>query len=226
MIRRGNRLLKRSSKMREKLLSTGIYGLTIIALTVILGCAATQIETFKDPLFEGKTYNTIMVFGEFSDLKNRKSVENKFCQAFGEKGINCVSSIDLIYPTREYGKEEIVKIVKENKIDAVLMVSLKDAYEKKIYMPGDSKTSCQANYYGNVDCHTYTSPSYYISKPRIKCESVLVDIERDKDVWMASSFTAGNAYADFEVMVISLARETLKKLSDDGLVSLTQDVQK
>ncbi len=204
----------------------GIYVVAAMVLVCVSGCAVSQIEAFKDPQFAGKSYKNIVVTGQFSDLGERKSAEYDFCAAFREQGINCVASLDLILPTRTYSAEEKAKILKDNGIDAELVVSFKDAYEKQQYVPGKSSTNCRKDAYGNMHCDTNNSAGYTVSKPRLKCECTLIDVEKNSNAWVASSLTAGNAYADFNTMMSSLAKETLTKLSSDGLVIMAPKPQK
>jgi len=198
----------------------------IAALLAIFGCATTKIDSFKDPQANGKTYKNILVFGSFSDLGAKKSAEEAFSRVFLAQGVNAVPSITVFLPTRTYKEEEIAKILKEGGFDSVLSISLKKAYNDRVYVPGQSNTDCKTYSYGRTHCDTSRSPGYYVTKPRIKCELKLMDVETDTTAWVASSFTRGNSYADINVMSESLAREALDKLAKEGLVTLTPKPQK
>ena len=214
--------------------TVGLLGIAVMTLAAIWGCATTNMETFKDSKAGGKTYKTIMISGQFSDLMAAKSAENTFCEVLREQGITCVTSLDLMPPTRKYDDQEKANILKDNGIEAVLLISLKDAYEEQKHIPGQSKTNCRTDYFGNIHCDTQQSPGYNASAPRMKCEFTLMDVETNGNVWMASSFTAAHGIAssygqivgDFDDMMRSLAKEALTKLSDDGLIMLAPKPQK
>jgi len=195
----------------------------IIFLLNIIACAMSKIDTFKDPEFANKTYENFMIFASFDDLSSIKIVENTFCSGLKENGISCIPSIQILLPTRKYKTEEIQRILKDNNIDAVLIVSLKDIYKEQKYIPGESKTNCFTDPSGDVDCYTRSSPGHYVSKPRIKCELTLIDVKKNKNIWLATSFTAGNAYADFETMINSLAKKSIIKLAEDGLIQISTE---
>jgi hypothetical protein len=102
-----------------------------------------------------------------------------------------------------------------------LLIILTDAYTSKSYVPPTTTTRGTASSSGNVVNYYGTTQQYggyYVSKPRVKYEIQLFDVETKKMAWISSSYTRGNAYAGFRTMANSLAAATVGQLAKDGLL--------
>jgi hypothetical protein len=195
----------------------------IVSATIglLAGCASTHITAFKDPDFVGRSFHRILVVAPFSDMEYRDTAEKNFVFWLSQFSIEAISSIQKMPPTRNYSDEDYNKILLKNNIEAVLVITLTDAFTSETYVPGSSRTDANATLMGNYiqySSQTSQSPGYFISKPRVKFELRLFDVATGKTAWIASSFTKGNALAGFGTLMNSLANNTAFQLRYDGLL--------
>ena len=193
----------------------------LIWIFFIGGCASTSMTTFRDPSFATTIYHRILVVAPFVDLESRTKAEAAFVERLAKYSVEGVPSIRIFMPTRTYTNEELLKLLSENMIDGVLLVTFTDAYTTQAYMPASSSTYGQATLTGNTvnySAHTQQYGGYYISKPRVRYEMRLYDVLTGNTAWVATSLTRGNAFARFDTLISSLADTAVEKLRDDGLL--------
>lgn len=141
-------------------------------------------------------------------------MENHFVEEFGENGKIAVSSIEIISPLKTYTDEEFNALLNNAGIDAVMAITVLDAYTEQAYVPQTSTTSGNAWVSGNTiygQSKTTTSGGYYVSKPRVKFEISLFQVKTGVLAWKATAFTAGNAFADTNALFKSLATKVAKE---------------
>lgn len=192
-----------------------------IWILFIGGCASTSMTSFRDPSFATKTFHKILVVAPFADMESKTKAEGAFVKRLAKYSAEGIPSIQVFMPTRTYTNEELLKLLSENMIDGVLLVTLTDAYTKQAYVPASSSTYGQATLTGNTvnySAHTQQYGGYYISKPRVRYEMRLYDVLTGNTAWVATSLTRGNAFASFDTLIGSLADTAVDKLRDDGLL--------
>ncbi len=197
------------------------YAACVLGLLLIVGCATTNLTSFRDPEFAGKNLHKILVVVPFSDLESRQTAETAFVNRFAGYGVEAVPSMQMLMPTRTYTNEELAKILFENKVEGVLIVKLTDVSSTQTYVPQSSSTYGQGTLSGNTinySSQTYSYGGYYISKPRVRFELQLFDVSSGKVAWVGTSLTRGNAYARFKTLINSLAGSAVRQLVQDGLV--------
>jgi hypothetical protein len=199
--------------------------IAIIITLILTGCASTKLTSFVDPDFTNTTYKKVLIFYPSSDLDEKKEAEAIYREAFLEYGIKTFSSIELFPPTRNLSVDNMIEIMKEKEIDAVLFVEFTDAWTDASYVPETQTTTKKGNVnvFGNTATYkekstTYTSGGYYINKPRIQFVTRLVNLEKDHIAWIGSSLTKGNAFAKFHKLISSLAETTIEDLIKNKLV--------
>jgi len=194
------------------------------SMLVLMGCATTKITSFCDPDYQGTTIEGAMVAGLFGDLETRQKTEGAFIKVFNERGIGIrvIPSMKLAPPTRpDITEEEMRSALKQEGISMILAVQLTDAYSQESYVPESSYTEVQGSVWGNTFQGTSSTQKFggfYVSKPTMLFKVQLYDTENYRMVWTSSSLTRGDAFADFDAMVKSLAHATLIKLYEDGLI--------
>jgi hypothetical protein len=190
-------------------------------LLFVTGCASTSMTSFRDPSFATKAFHRILIVSPFADLESRTKSESRFVECFSRYAVEGISSIRVFMPTRTYTNEELSKLLSENGIDGVLLVTLADAYTAQTYVPTSSSTYGQATLSGNtINYSAYTQQygGYYISKPRVRYDLRLYDVSTGNTAWVASSLTRGNAFARFDTLIGSLADTAVEKLKADRLL--------
>jgi hypothetical protein len=180
---------------------------SLFVLTVS-SCATTSISFLSNPEIRLSSFKKIMIYAPFKDISWRKSMENYFVEEFEKNGRIAVSSVEIISPLKTYTDEEFNALLNNAGIDAVMAITVLDAYTDQAYVPQTSTTSGSARVSGNTiygQSRTTTSGGYYVSKPRVKFEISLFQVKTGVLAWKATAFTAGNAFADTNALFKSLA---------------------
>ena len=195
--------------------------LLVLVIFYLSGCAWTTLETIKNPELLQVKFRKLLVVAPFSDIGLRKQTENAFIAQFNLSGVNAISSIDLIPPVKDYNEQELLKILEQSNIDGVLVVGLQDYWTSQTYIPKSSSSRGSASLYGNslyYQNYTQEYGGFYISKPRVKFEIRLFDSKSSQVAWLGTSFTRGNAFADYNTLAKSLAKEIVKKLREENVI--------
>ena len=198
--------------------------LVLIFAMVLIGCADTTLSTIRNPELSQIKFGKLLVVAPFSDIGLRKQTEDAFIAKFNLSGMNAISSIQRIPPVKDYNKQELLKILEQDKIDGILVVGLKDYWTSQSYVPKSSSSRGSASLYGNsLHYQSYTQEygGYYISKPNVKFEIRLFDSKSGQVAWLATSLTKGNAFADYNTLANSLAKKVVKMLIEENMLELT-----
>lgn len=188
------------------------------------------MTSVRDPSFQGKTFQRIVVVAPFTDLEKRASAENSFVAALQAQGAQAVPAMMVLPPTRDYSNEEINAALDAADVQGVLFVTLTDATVSSAYVPGSTTTtgtgygtatSYGTTTTGNVNWTTTTrqNPGYYIKKPRVRFEVRLIDHATGGTAWLGTSLTRGNAFAGWDTLMYSLAEEAAGQLTAQGVIA-------
>ncbi len=190
-----------------------------VAATVLLlnSCASTRMDTYRDPSsYSRSPMKGVAVFAIVDDLGSRQTVESLVADRFIElTGAHAVRAMDLLPPTRQIPSDEAAKILLDSGVDGVLFMILTDAYTDQA--SGTATTTGFATVYGNTVRYRERT-TYTPGKPRATYDLRLADLRTGEIVWISSTVTRGNAYANDSVMAKSLARSTIKELLAEQLV--------
>lgn len=198
----------------------------LIVSTLIGGCAHTSMTSYIDPSYRASSFKRVLVIANISDLQWRQKVESRLVEAFRDQGIFAMESLDLFPPTRNLSDEQKVKLLLQNHIDSYIVVSVGDAGAQQVYIPptgSSTKTSGSVSVYGDNATYqekstTTTYGGYTVSKPWAQFDAKLFDASNGQNAWMASAFTGGNAYANYNTVVNSFCDKTVEQLVNDGVV--------
>lgn len=203
--------------------------LRLISVTLpvflLIGCATTNLSSFRAPEFADASYRRIMISVPFADFGTRIEAETIFLKACSWysnwRDITCLSYIQVLPPTQEYTAEEIAKALSDQHIDALMVIRMTNAYSTQAYVPEFTTTSGRATASGNTMSYSGQSFSYggfSVSKPTVQFEIKLFDAASSKVAWIGGSTTRGNANAGFDTLLRSLANSALQRLDQDGLI--------
>lgn len=212
-------------------------GAAVSALTILvsaLGCtpASTEINSFVDPAFADRTFSRVLVAPKYADLGDRAGIEEAFVGQLADTESEGIPSLSILLPTRDWEDEEIFKLMTEHQIDAVLIINQTDAYQDREYVPervdihtdeyltarsfrGSRRWGYGRGYYNT---RVTRSGGYYVDLPRVRNELRLYDVASKKQAWFATTLTAGDSSATREEMIASFAKESVARLTVDGLV--------
>ena len=194
-----------------------------IASPSLEGCAWTNMSTYRDPVSVGHgPLSRIAIFAVVGDLAKRQTVESLAVELIKERTLaDAVRAIDLLPPTRVFTAEEAAVELTKAGADGALFIILTNAYVDHYQMPGTSTTTGFGSVYGGTIYYqgqTIHQPGAQFSKPREAHELKLADLSTGSLVWISSSFTRGNAFADDEVMADSMVKVALEELAKEGLL--------
>jgi hypothetical protein len=138
----------------------------ITILFMVSGCSSTTlVGSWIDPEVKSVEGKSIAIFCLTPKLGVRDKVETQMADILQSKGVNAFRSLDFITPGK-MEPEVITKVLQQNKITSVILVSLLDAQKETHYVPGS--TSYYPSYYGRPYYGYYGSvytnvydPGYY-----------------------------------------------------------------
>lgn len=207
----------------------------IVSLIIMLAlnCATTTLGTAMNPDMKHVKLRKIMVVAPFADLLLRRETERRFPKNlkvyrstsgyYNRLPKDCfLQSLDIIPPYKEYTVEELNAKLWDNSIDGILVVALEDYWTSQTYMPRASKTEGEIRTYGNslfYESYTQESGGFYVSKPSVKFDIRLFDVTSGEIIWMATSVTSGNAFANYGTLMESLSMSVIKELTKEDIIT-------
>ncbi len=193
----------------------------LISISIFASCAKTNISSFKDPSASNYKLQKIVVIASNLKFTSRESLEEKTATKLTENGAVGISSLTLFYPTRNYSDEEVVTILNNNNIDGILLLELSDAYSKQTYVPPSYSSKSKGTVVGNqvnINTTTYQYGGYYLNKPIVFFNLKLISTKDGQSLWVGSSRTRGNAFANVDDLFNSLSETAINKLTEDGFL--------
>mgnify|MGYP005752354653 FL=1 len=177
--------------------------LTLIALTMIIGCAPSTklVATYKNPeITSPPKPDKIMVLGVAENLAVRQNFENNLASKIEEYGVSGISSLQVFPSTLDVNREQTSKLermVKEKGIEFVLVVVLLDAKEETRYVQGQSYYTPTYGgawgygwggyYYGGYA--RVNEPGYYKESTTYFLESRLYQVGQENVLWAGQTQT-------------------------------------
>jgi len=190
----------------------------IFILVLFASCTHTRVVSFVDPEANNKLYNKIAVVGNVNDLSDRLAIEEKMVETLRDRGVNAVSSLSLLPPTRSFTIEEEDAIFKKNNIEALAVIQIADA--------GFFVTSEPMNVYTNTNedgTGTTISGGGTEQKAFGKLRISLVDTESDKTMWIGdadaeSFFDTISPDWDMNYLLKASSKKIAKELIKTGMI--------
>jgi hypothetical protein len=199
-----------------------------IAFILFTGCAATSIISYTDPDYRAVQFKKILVVANTNKLGDRLNLENRMVEVLDTNGIKAITSYSIFPPTREFTDSLKEDLMIGNKIDGCLMIYFGEKGIEQVQIPiiGSKTKGTVTNNSRGAD---YESQTTYIGgqildKPYAEFEIKLFDVINGRMAWIASSFTGGNAYANFNTVYNSFCDKIVDKLSQDNLIRTLNDI--
>ena len=165
-------------------------------------------------------------------LSHNESSKMLFEQVFVERlqylGYNAMYGSKILIPSvvKKENKDMLEKMMKENGVDGVLILSLLQVKDGVRYVPGNTAYAPGAyyggwyGYYNYSYYHYYSEPGYYESTTSLYLEANFYDLTRDKkDGMLVSSIQTETVDpADIEDLADSFSYTILTKLISQGIL--------
>ncbi|RUT74410.1 hypothetical protein [Marinobacter sp. NP-6] len=194
----------------------------VVLIVLVSACASTEMTSRANPELEGRAFDKVLVFGKFQNLNHREVAESEFCSNLGRlTNSECIKSSEVFFVGESQSAEQIDARVKEQEIDAVLILQPSDSGTSSSYVPPSYETQSNATVTGNMisgSSTTYTYGGYTLNKPWAKYEVSLIAIVDGRVAWYATGQSRGNAYAGWDDLIESATSESVKKLVSDGVL--------
>jgi hypothetical protein len=202
-----------------------IIVLLLFAL-IVANCTHTRVVSFTDPDAINKSYNRIAVIANEDDLSDRLAIETKMVETLLDNGVNAISSLSLLPPTREFTIEQENKIFKDNSVDALALIEITDSgffvtsepirIRTKTHKKGGKKVSRTTVSGGGTEHKAF-------GQLRVS----LIDIESDKTMWIGDAdarafFDTFNPDWDMEYLLKASSKKLAKELIKTGLVNINR----
>lgn len=193
--------------------------LSAILLLVVSGCmASTSVNSMSAPTNVGVQYHRVLVDFPTNDLEWRKTTED----AFVERDSSFVASYTIFFPGRTYSHDEIASLYVQYHLDATLMIASSGTGVDTYTTPLQTSTTCGAASDGvsvAAACASRQSGGDSYRKPWAQWTAKFWNVKTGEMVWMASSSTGGNAFANWHTVMHSMVKSTVSKLRQDHLIS-------
>ena len=121
----------------------------VISLFTLVSCSPQLNNEWKSEDFSSKFYSKVAVVGIGNDLKARKLFESIAVERLQAKGINAIEGI-TIFPAdmsdEQKTPENLLKIIEENQVEAVIAMSLVSK-EESFQIEGGNNEVVPGGYY-------------------------------------------------------------------------------
>jgi len=228
---------------------TAIYRALFVAsaTAAVAGCAHTSMTSLPAPDLRGRSYHSILVVAQIADLGLKLAMEDRFhsvreqqcIQELRGAGIGTgtpqadsamtaclrihfqfVPSHSVFFPGRDYSSEQVVAAMRQNGIDAELVITPGEAGSAQSYVPPTYTTRCTSYdiFSGCSQTTTTSSGGSSYSKPWAQFSARLFDAADGQAVWVATATFGGNRFAQTSDLVQSMADKTLERLIADKVI--------
>ena len=206
---------------------SGAVLIGISCVVIIYGCASTKMTSRINPQCIDQCLKRIMVSGNFADLEQQEIAENKLFEKMQRyPQLVCVKSADLFFPGKQYTQDDILRILNENSIDAVLILQPTNSGATSTYIPETKRTTGSVFVCGNTaygSSTTRTTGGHSINKPWAHYEESLLSCETGDVIWYATAKSGGNAFAKWDDLIRSAAGKTIDRMVQDGVLGSVAD---
>lgn len=195
----------------------------LLTLMVLLGCApVTKISSSKNPTIQGKTFQKILVEARGPNPQENIQIEWAFRSLFDQVRLPFVPATELFPADDRLPDTNRQELIRRQGIDGILLVHVKDIRRDTIYHPPTTtNTEVRKRKDGSTYIVTTQSGDYTEHVMNQEYGLTLLDTADFKPAWVGSANTRGDFKSNEEKSFFrSLAKQTLKDLSQAGLIRL------
>ncbi|TDK42508.1 hypothetical protein [Algoriphagus formosus] len=203
--------------------------LPIILIALLISACGTSVRilgSWTNPSKPSTGYQSVFVTALTQNVLARQAVESDLEQLLNSKGVEAVSSFEVIPPGFKAGeerKEEVLNKIRELGSETILTVTLLDQTNETRYVPGTTMyTPMRYGYYGRFwpYYNTYSpymyEPGYYTTDKNYYLEANLYDANSEELIWSTQSETTNpTSLEDFST---AFANSIVKQLIKDGII--------
>ncbi|MFS4415254.1 hypothetical protein [Maribacter sp. 2307ULW6-5] len=177
--------------------------------------------------YNGKEFDKLTVLVVSKDMEVRQEAEEAIVAQLvnqGQDAITGMNIVSLVAGESEWQEEQLVKRLKEQEVDGVLVLSLVNVRDKQVYNPGTAMTYptgfARA---GGFIFRTYgyvQTPDYYTTEKEYIIEANLYDtgVQRREEALVWSGQSAVSNYASIKGTAKSYGKQLARYLTEKGIV--------
>jgi hypothetical protein len=201
--------------------------IALLAVVIIItNCTQTRVVSFTDPDANGKLYNRIAVIANVDDLSDRLAIESKMVKTLDDKGVTSVSSLILFPPTRKFTVEQENEVFKNNKVEALAVIEIRDTGFHVSSEPIKIHTETQKDDDKEVT-GTTVSGGGTERKAFGQLRVSLIDVDSGKTMWIGdadaqSFFDTDNPDWDMAYLLKASSKKIAKELIKTGLIKINE----
>jgi hypothetical protein len=198
--------------------------LTVLFIFILIAtsCTHTRVVSFIDPDAGNKTYNRIAVVGTVDDLSDRLAIEKQMVKTLLENGVNAISSLSLLPPTRDFTLEQENEIFNNNNVEALVLIQIDNSGYMVSTEPISFNTETRKKHGKKVKTTTVSgggTEHKAFSQLRVS----LVELESNKTMWIGdvdarAFFDSIDPDWDMELLLKASSKKIAKELIKTGLV--------
>jgi hypothetical protein len=200
---------------------TGKVAAVLVGLTVLAGCASTQlVGNWKDPNYTARA-KKILVLGMARTEGIKAQYENTLSATLKAEGVDAVPAGQLVPHDGEVKKEDIRAAIEGQGFDAVLVTRLVAERQEQRYIPGTPYVAPHPYYHGFYDYYMSTypmvyGPGYLVNDRIVNLETNVYETQQGKLIWAVTSETFNPENINREIA--SLAKLITQQMKKDGVI--------
>ena len=195
----------------------------LLLASCLLGCGTTTrlSDVWVKPGAR-PTFDHVLVIGVARTATARRTFEDRFATALGERGTEATPSWAIFPGEERIPKSAVLKAVRQRGFDAVIVTRLLEVDEKTTHYPGSTHVVPSA--YAGYGMHRYYGYAYDVvhTPPRtvtqqiVRLETHLYDAASAELAWSAQSdtFDPSSTTAAIESVVDAVSA----RIAEDGLL--------
>jgi hypothetical protein len=165
----------------------------VISLCSMLlsGCGSTKlVEHWQDESFSSDQLDNVLIVAVTINNTNRFLFEKSIQSAMKERGLNGLTSIEVVgdaFPT----KDALEKYISKHPVDYIVATKMSNMRVEKDYVPASIRTyytgpyyPTYGHYYDNNSTVTLTRDAYVDTKTTIVLVTTIFDAKTRKPVWV------------------------------------------
>lgn len=205
-----------------------ISGLLLITLLIAACSSTTMSGSWSDPAFKHEVKN-VYIIGIAKNETTRRIFEDAFNGQLGKNGVKAVASYKDLPNSEEATREDIIKGMKKEGCDAVLLTKLVGQRKETVTTPGRVSGYSSGPYYGNRGGYYNSWGSYYGRRTEViyepptsteftilTIESVMYDLQSEKMIWSGQLETV--VEENIEKNVEDFVKEVTKDMASKGII--------
>jgi len=214
--------------------------LIVVAGFLLTACSTSSklVNSWSDKVHTPNSYNNIGVTVLFPNSSNRYITEHAIVDELKANGLNAMSTVDVfplaariatseeILKNSEVAREAVIKKVKENNIDALMIVTLFNKTQEERWVNNNNFSWGGTGYYGTpfglhgsyYDYYAYSigtiyNDGYYVHNVSYFIEYNLYDIKTEKLIWRGQTKTTNikSVAKEAEALAGIVAKQLINK---------------